>query len=222
MTESFEDAERLDLALVDLERSMGSVEGMEQTFRSELESVQGALKTASTDTGDLSRSLNRSLKGAIDDLIFDGAKLSDVLGNVGQSMARSTLNDALEPVQKTVSGALTSGLEGLFGSLFGFAKGGAFASGRVQPFAKGGVVDGPTLFPMRGGATGLMGEAGPEAILPLARGADGALGVRAGGGASPVQVVMNISTPDVQGFARSRNQISAQMSRAIARGQRNL
>ena len=57
------------------------------------------------------------------------------------------------------------------------AKGGGFAQGRVMPFATGGIVSGATLFPMRGGRTGLMGEAGPEAIMPLARGADGRLGL---------------------------------------------
>lgn len=76
-------------------------------------------------------------------------------------------------------------------------------------------------FAMRGG-TGLMGEAGPEAILPLARGADGRLGVQAGGGGGrPVTIVMNIATPDVQGFQRSQSQIAAQAARAMARGQRN-
>ena len=66
-----------------------------------------------------------------------------------------------------------------------------------------------------------MGEAGPEAIMPLARGADGRLGVQSSGGARPVTVVMNISTPDVAGFQRSQSQIAAQASRALARGQRN-
>jgi lambda family phage tail tape measure protein len=89
-----------------------------------------------------------------------------------------------------------------------------------MPFANGGVVSSPTYFPMRG-ATGLMGEAGPEAIMPLARGADGKLGVRSGGGGRPVTVVMNISTPDVQGFQRSQGQVAAQMSRALGRGARN-
>lgn len=76
---------------------------------------------------------------------------------------------------------------------------------------------------MRGGTTGLMGEAGPEAIMPLARGPDGRLGVRASGGgaARPVQVVMNISTPDVTSFHRSQSQIAARMGRVLAQGQRN-
>ena len=49
-----------------------------------------------------------------------------------------------------------------------------------------------------------MGEAGPEAIMPLARGPDGKLGVRNSGGGRAVNVVMNITTPDVQGFAAAR------------------
>jgi phage-related minor tail protein len=69
---------------------------------------------------------------------------------------------------------------------------------------------------------GLMGEAGPEAILPLARGADGRLGVRAaGGGGRPVQVTVNVTTPDVAGFVRSQGQVAAAVGRVLARGQRN-
>ena len=101
-----------------------------------------------------------------------------------------------------------------------FEKGGAFSQGRVTPFANGGIVSGPVVFPIRGGM-GLMGEAGPEAIMPLARGANGKLGVQAQGGAGPINVVMNIQTPDAQGFQRSQSQIAAQMSRVLARGTRN-
>lgn len=104
--------------------------------------------------------------------------------------------------------------------VFPFAKGGTFSQGRVTPFASGGIVSGPTHFPMRGGM-GLMGEAGPEAIMPLKRGPDGKLGVQAGGGGAPVNVVMNIQTPDVQGFQRSQSQVAAQVSRMLARGNRN-
>ena len=91
----------------------------------------------------------------------------------------------------------------------------------MTPFAKGGVVAAPSYFP-NGRQIGLMGEAGAEAILPLARGADGRLGVQAGGGGGrPVTVVMNITTPDVAGFQRSQSQIAAQAARALSRGQRN-
>ena len=89
-----------------------------------------------------------------------------------------------------------------------------------MPFAKGGVVSSATTFPMRGG-TGLMGEAGPEAIMPLRRGPDGSLGVASQGGGGAVSVTMNISTPDVQGFRQSRSQVAAEMSRALSRGARN-
>lgn len=71
------------------------------------------------------------------------------------------------------------GVFGLLGSFLGFAKGAAFSGGNVIPFATGGVVDRATTFAMSGGRTGLMGEAGPEAIMPLRRGRDGKLGVSA-------------------------------------------
>ena len=92
------------------------------------------------------------------------------------------------------------------------------SGGRVTAFADGGIVNAPTLFPLRGG-TGLMGEAGAEAVMPLARGPDGKLGVR-GGGAT--QVTVNIQTQDAQSFARAQSQVAALMARAVARGQRNL
>jgi len=71
-----------------------------------------------------------------------------------------------------------------------FADGAAFSKGSVVPFATGGVVGSPTYFPMSGGRTGLMGEAGPEAIMPLKRGKDGKLGV-ASEGTSDTIVVNN-------------------------------
>lgn len=73
-----------------------------------------------------------------------------------------------------------------------YAKGGAFEDG-VQAFASGGVVSKPTMFPMANGA-GLMGEAGPEAIMPLKRTASGALGIIAQGGGGQVNnVTVNVS-----------------------------
>lgn len=77
------------------------------------------------------------------------------------------------------------------------ANGAAFGYGGVRAFASGGVftnsiVSNPTLFKFaNGGSLGLMGEAGPEAIMPLKRGPDGRLGVSGGGGGGDVTVVVN-------------------------------
>jgi lambda family phage tail tape measure protein len=74
----------------------------------------------------------------------------------------------------------------------GFAKGGAFgANGQITAFADGGVVSRPTFFGYAGGRMGLMGEAGPEAVMPLTRGPDGKLGVQTHGGSQPLNVTIN-------------------------------
>lgn len=75
-----------------------------------------------------------------------------------------------------------------------FADGGAFSGGsQIQAYADGGVVGSPTYFGMSGGKTGLMGEAGPEAILPLKRGANGKLGVQMEGNGGGVTINQNIN-----------------------------
>jgi len=85
--------------------------------------------------------------------------------------------------------------------------------GNVVPFANGGVVTSAAMFPMAGGKRGLMGEAGPEAIMPLKRGSDGKLGVAVGGGGTTV--VMNITTNDANSFRSSKRQIANEMKRAL-------
>jgi phage-related minor tail protein len=132
----------------------------------------------------------------------------------------STVYDAsVKPVTDHLGGLLAEAVGGVVNGLLPFAEGAPFSQGRVMPFARGGVLSGPVSFPMRGG-TGLMGEAGPEAVLPLSRGANGRLGVSVEGGGRPVNVTLNIATPDVEGFSRSKGQIAAQLGRAIARGKR--
>jgi len=117
--------------------------------------------------------------------IVDGTK--SVKGAF-KDMARAVISELWKVfvVQKLVAGVKT---------LFGFADGGVFSGGAVdKKFANGGVVGGPTTFPMAGGKTGLMGEAGPEAIMPLKRGKNGKLGVSAeGGGSQNVTVVQNFN-----------------------------
>lgn len=203
-----------------LEATLGVSTAMVAAFEGELARMQETMVFTGREVNTLTNGIGSGLRRAFDGLIFDGMKLSDALRMVAKSMIDSVYSVAMRPVQQAVGGYIASGINSVVSGLMPFAEGGAFSAGRVMPFAKGGVVTAATQFPMRGG-TGLMGEAGPEAIMPLARGADGRLGVQAAGGGQAVTVVMNIQTPDVQGFQRSQSQIAAQASRALARGQRN-
>ncbi len=169
------------------------------------------LRTEMQDLSSLADTFGNKLVSSFSSAVVHGRSLSDTVRNMLQSLAQAALTSALKP--------LGDALGGLLGGLFANAKGNTFSAGQVMPFADGGVVNSPTLFGMRGGL-GLMGEAGPEAILPLARGSDGSLGVRTGGGGS--NVTINIQTPDVQSFSQSQNQIAAMVSVALSRAQRNM
>lgn len=203
-----------------LEATLGASSVMVGAFEGELTRMQNTMLFTGREVNTLSNNIGGGLRRAFDGLIFDGMKLSDALRTVAQSMITGVYNAAMRPVQGALGGLVAQGIGSVMGGILPFKDGGAFAQGRVMPFAKGGVVSSPTTFPMRGGR-GLMGEAGPEAIMPLTRGADGRLGVQAAGGGRAVTVVMNIQTPDVQGFQRSQSQIAAQASRALARGNKN-
>jgi hypothetical protein len=160
--------------------------------------------------------LRRMAAEAISAQIFDGLKNSF-------NSASSSSNDS----GSGFFGSLFSGVSSLFGggssggaaavddmmyvakgNVFDrgepvkFAQGGAFAAGNVIPFAKGDIFDKPMTFPMPKGKLGMMGEAGPEAIMPLTRGPDGKLGVRAsgsGGSGGGMTIIQNLyfdsSTP---------------------------
>lgn len=180
----------------------------------------------------LTQSLNLSAQGfgksivnAFSRGIVEGKRFEDVLRGVGRTMTDSLLKTALSPLQSTLSGLLGSAMKSLTG-LFTGSLGLGKASLPVSPvmrFAEGGIVAAPSYFPT-GRGLGLMGEQGAEAIMPLSRGPDGRLGVRAAGGSSsrPLSVVVQVSTPDAASFRRSEAQVSAAVARAVARGSRAL
>lgn len=116
------------------------------------------------------------------------------------------------PIVGAFSSALTGGSGGLLSALFS-AQGNAFSNGNVVPFASGGVIGGPTMFPL-----GIAGEAGPEAILPLTRTQSGDLGVATTGGGG-VTVIMNITTPNADSFRQSRRQITDSISGIVRSAQ---
>jgi phage-related minor tail protein len=174
------------------------------------------LRAQLRDLEGLADGFGRAMTNAFRRSVVDGRRLQDVLKSLALGLSSRALNQALAPIGQGIGNALSGVLGNLVGR--GFAKGGVI--GRVTPFASGGVIASPSFFPMRGGL-GLAGEAGPEAILPLARGADGRLGVKAQGGGS-VNVTFNVTTQDAQSFRRAEAELSAMLARAVARGQRGM
>ena len=97
----------------------------------------------------------------------------------------------------------------------GSAKGNVFAENKIVPYARGGIVNKPTLFPMANGM-GLMGEAGAEAVLPLKRGRDGKLGVTSqGGGSTNIVVNVDASGSSVEGDEEGGKELGRLISVAI-------
>jgi lambda family phage tail tape measure protein len=122
-------------------------------------------------------------------LMMYSALRPDLMKLVGNLFGFGSTNQPILNLQGA-SGVSTAAVMGYSGA----AKGAAYDGG-LQQFAKGGmftnsIVDSPTLFKFAKG-TGLMGEAGPEAIMPLKRDSNGNLGVRAGSHAPTVDVVVN-------------------------------
>jgi phage-related minor tail protein len=150
------------------------------------------------------------------DLALRGRSFGDVLRSLALRLSELALKAAFKPLTDSIGNALAGLVSGA-----AFAQGGVIRRGLPVPFAQGGVIASPIAFPLAGNRLGLAGERGPEAILPLARGPDGRLGVRADTGAS-LNVTFNIATPDVESFRRSETQLAALLARVVAQGQRNL
>lgn len=176
----------------------------------------------------MGQQMGMSFQSAFEDAILEGKRFSEILQSIEKDIARIILRQTVTaPAGKAIAEGISGGMNSLMGSFgssstsgatanysnanynpgavqqtalpaIGSANGNAFFGGNLIPFANGGVVSSPTMFPMARGM-GLMGEAGPEAIMPLQRGADGKLGVRAGGGGQGGVVINQTITIDARG-----------------------
>lgn len=166
------------------------------------------VKTTLDGIGLSSDKVAKSLTSAFAGAIVSGKSFDDTLKTITASLAKMVLNAGTQPLTTGLSSLLSSSFSGM--------------SNQVTPFAEGGIVSQPTFFGS-GGARGLMGEKGAEAIMPLSRGPDGRLGIAAsGGGGRAVSINVSIATPDAESFRRSEAQVTGALARAVARGQRSL
>ncbi|MFO3841028.1 phage tail tape measure protein (plasmid) [Klebsiella grimontii] len=152
-------------------------------------------------TNSISNNLTSVLTGATS--FKDG--MSNIFSSLGETVIQTLIQMATQAlITKAIMASFGGGAGGMFGSLFGGASGAASSGTALQSFgssfsfnALGGVYDSPSLSAYSGGVystpqyfafakgAGVFGEAGPEAIMPLTRGADGSLGVKAVGRESP-------------------------------------
>lgn len=162
--------------------------------QTDLAEVNKALDSEGIKIEDKAKQISESLTTNLFSVIRNGGNAFEVFSNIAVNALQRVISKILEmaviqPILNSIGGI--SGGGGFFGTLlgglFGSKNGNVFRNGSIIPFAKGGVVNKPTLFPMKNG-TGLMGEAGAEAIMPLKR-KNGKLGVEA---SNANQTVVNI------------------------------
>ena len=154
--------------------------------KSEFEQFQDAFTKGLEDMMNVGPKLAGVAVGAIGTMTDGLIELITTGKTDFKAMAASILQDIAKiMLQAAIAGAVKK--------MFGFADGGVIQGGRLKPYAKGGVVGGPTVFPMAGGDVGLMGEAGPEAIMPLKRGPGGRLGVEVANQNSPREAMSRYS-----------------------------
>lgn len=171
--------------------------------------LQDYLNAIGTTTQQVAGAITNAFKNVEDSFVsfiktgkFNFAKFTqDILDDLLRIIIRAEI---IAPLAQGILGAITptgaplgTGVQATNNNYSNVAAHGAMFDGNVAKFATGGIVSSPTLFGFGRNKTGLMGEAGPEAILPLKRGSSGDLGVKAS--ITPVTInIINNANADVQ------------------------
>jgi lambda family phage tail tape measure protein len=195
-----------------------------EDFRAGLGSYIESIGTLGANLSNVTQSAFKGLEDAIVSLTTTGTFnfqqfAQSIIEETTRMVTRMLIiAPLLRSLQSLFPGGGGGGLLGVASSLsktvgFGVnAMGNVYAQNGIQKFARGGIVDKPTMFPFAKGI-GLMGEAGPEAIMPLRRGRDGRLGVQATNGGGGVSVVVNVDAGGSN--VQSNNNQAGQLGKAV-------
>ena len=178
-------------------------------FNEKIKSYYDSISNFGAQVGDAVVNTFQGLEDQLTTFVTTGkANFRDLANSIIADITRIAIRQA---IIKPIVGAL-------FPDLKKSAMGNVFAQNGIQKFARGGIIDKPTVFPFANGI-GLMGEAGPEAIMPLRRGRDGRLGVEAANGGGGVNVTVNV---DAQGTSvQGDNGRAGDLGRAISEAVKN-
>ena len=201
-----------------------------QNYRAKIRQEEESDTGDGDGTNDLSKfnDIQKGAKAYFDTIKEFGKQTQDAVANAFKGMEDALVNFVMtgklnfkdlarsiiaDLARITVRAALLNFLSPFpfFDKVTGSAKGNVFAKNKIVPYAKGGIVTKPTVFPMADGL-GLMGEKGAEAVLPLKRGSNGKLGVIAQGGGVG-NIVVNV---DASGSAVEANEAqSAELGKML-------
>lgn len=219
-----EDQRRVQAIIVELQRAGADIDQeriqlIVEQIRLERERTEAVFRQQQ----ELSRFIDSTVRGVGDVLansIVDGLQTGrlafrDFVNDIANTLIRSGIRELVAQIFSPQGNATQSIAASFISSFFG-GFGGSPATPPIVPgaggpgaFAQGGIVNMPTRF-MTGGGMGLMGEAGPEAILPLRRTASGDLGVAATGGGSTVNVNTTVNVNGDSSDPRRTADLAAQ------------
>lgn len=204
-------------------QDMNIGEGFKEGIQQYVESI-GTMREA---TAQLAQNGIKGVEDAIFSLVTTGkANFQEFAADILKQTARMIIQQlVLRSIMQAI-GALGGGggstldnaVKQATSGFSWMANGGVFAQNGIQPFAMGGIVNKPTLFKFANGgtmSTGVMGEAGPEAIVPLKRGPDGKLGIAGGAGGVTVNVSVDAQGTQVQGNAGQGQALGRAVAAAV-------
>ena len=178
------------IALTEYDNKVASISDKFQPGSALRSGIQGYLESSGTLSQNIAKSIENTFN-RLEDVLFDFIKtgrfqFAQFTQAILDDLAKIIIRAAI--IRPLANGILDAAGLPKDTATTKSANGNVFDRG-LKKFASGGVVDSPTMFGYGSGKRGLMGEAGPEAILPLKRGPNGKLGVESGGGGAGAVIV---------------------------------